>query len=121
MGIDFGSFDAAVAQQIPNDARVGARFHEVGGVGMAQHMQRNGPLDAGPAGGLLRYHLQATLAVGLAGVLVFEDKRDGTKPPELFAEQEQQRFGQGQVVVQFCSRIQSINSPSGITYCGSAL
>ena len=35
MGIDFGSFDAAVAQQILNDARVGARFHEVGGVGMA--------------------------------------------------------------------------------------
>ena len=35
MGIDFGGFDAAVAQQILNDARVGARFHEVGGVGMA--------------------------------------------------------------------------------------
>ena len=56
-------------------------------------MQRNGTLDAGPAGGLLYYHLQATLAVGLAGVLSFEDKRDGAKLPELFAEQEQQRLG----------------------------
>ena len=35
MGMYFGGFAAAVAQQILNDARVSARFHEVGGVGMA--------------------------------------------------------------------------------------
>jgi len=68
-------------------------------------VQRNGALDAGPAGGLLHYYLQATLAAGLAGVLAIEDKRDGAKLPELFAEQEQQEFGQRQVTVQFCSRI----------------
>ena len=34
MGIDFGGFYAAVAQQILDDARVGAGFHEVGGIGV---------------------------------------------------------------------------------------
>ena len=58
MRIDLGSFAAAVAQQILNDARVGAHFHEVSGAGMAQHMQRNGALDTGPACGLLHYYLQ---------------------------------------------------------------
>ena len=64
-------------------------------------MQRNGTLNADPAGDLLHYHLQATLAVGLAGVLALEDKCDGAKLPELFAEQEQQRLGQRQVAVLF--------------------
>ena len=64
-------------------------------------MQRNGTLDADPAGDLLHYHLQATLAVGLAGVLALEDKRDGAKLPELFTKQEQQRLGQRQVAVLF--------------------
>ena len=34
-------------------------------------------------------------------MLPFEDKRDGAKLPELFAEQEQQRLGQRQVAVLF--------------------
>lgn len=101
MGVDFGGFDAAVAQQILDDAGVGAGFHEVGGVGVAQHMQRDGPQDARPAGGLLHDQLQAALAVGFAGVLALEEEDDGAKRSELLAEQQQQRFGQGQVAVLF--------------------
>ena len=90
MGVDFCGFDAAVAQQIPDDAGTDAGLHEVGSVGMAQHVQRNRTQDASPAGGLLHHHLQAALAVGFAGVLTLEQVDYGAMLTKLLAEQEQQ-------------------------------
>jgi hypothetical protein len=38
--IDFGGFNAGVAEQILDNARVGASFHQVRSVAMAQPVQR---------------------------------------------------------------------------------
>ena len=47
MGVGFSGFDAAVAQQVLNDANIGASFQQVSSVGVAQHMHGDGPGDAG--------------------------------------------------------------------------
>jgi hypothetical protein len=68
-GINFSGFDADMPQQVLNDANIGTGFEQMGGVGVAQYVQRNGPANARAAGGLFHYLLQAALAVGLARLL----------------------------------------------------
>lgn len=53
----FRWFNAVMVQQVLDDANIGARFEQVRGVGVAQHMQRNGPADVGASGGLLHHQL----------------------------------------------------------------
>ena len=77
VGIDFGGFDAAMAQQVLDDAGVGASLHQMRGIGVAQRMQRDGAPDASPAGGLFHHHLQAALAIRFAGVLALKQNQGG--------------------------------------------
>lgn len=101
MSIYFRGFDAAVAQQVLNNANIGTRFQKMGSIGVAQHVQGDGPTDSGSLGGLLHHQLQAALAVGLAGPLAFKKKAHGPKLLELLPQQLQQAFGRGQVAVLF--------------------
>jgi hypothetical protein len=53
VGINFSRRYAGMAEELLDDAEVGAVFHKVRGEAMAQHVGRDPPFDSGPAGGIL--------------------------------------------------------------------
>lgn len=58
MRVNFGGFDAAVSQQLLDDANVGAGFLQMRGVAVPEHVQGNRSTNTGGCGGLFCYRAE---------------------------------------------------------------
>src|ERR1039458_10719433 len=59
VGIDFSRADAGMAEQLLNDAQVGAVIEQMGGKAVAQHVGGDVAGDAGPAGAVFDAQAQS--------------------------------------------------------------
>lgn len=98
LGVEQGGLDVLVAQELLDEADVGARLQEVGGIRVPQAVDADRLVDAGLAQGLFEDGLGAACRVRTA-VLALEQVFLGAVFAEVGAELFQDAGGQGHVPV----------------------